>query len=450
MQKVDRLFVHCRELVTLTDGPATGPRRGAAMRQLGVIADGAVAVHDGRIVAVGTTDEITRDYEGGEELDLSGFVVMPGFVDCHTHPVFARTREAEFHMRCAGADYMAIAAAGGGILSSMQGVREADLDSLTTRTVEHLWGFLQHGITTIEAKSGYGLSLDAEKKSLEALADALGQVPIQARRTFLGAHEFPPEYRERRDDYVKLVCEEMLPALAPMADYCDVFAEPGVFDREQSARVLSAAKALGLGLRVHADEIEPMGGAELAVEHGALSCDHLGRISDAGIEALAGSDTVGVLLPGTIFFLAKPHYAPARRMIEAGCAVALATDFNPGSSHTQSMSMIHTIACTQMKMSAEEVIVASTINPAFSLRLDDEVGSLHPGKRADLCVLDLPSHQAVGYAFGGNPVVMTVKDGVPAVANVSEREPDWFGDDLEIVDPEIVDSPVDPGGEDGA
>ncbi|MCA8950929.1 MAG: imidazolonepropionase [Planctomycetes bacterium] len=427
---VDRLFVHCRELVTLSDGPPTGPRRGETMRRLGVIEDGAVAVRGGRIVAVGTTDAIAAEYDAAEELDLSGFVVLPGFVDCHTHPVFARTRENEFHMRCAGADYMAITAAGGGILSSMQAVRETDLETLTERTVEHLWGFLAHGTTTVEAKSGYGLSLAAEQKSLEALAAALAQVPIACKRTFLGAHEFPPEYRDDRAAYVQLVCEQMIPALAPLADYCDVFAEPGVFDREQSARVLAAARAHGLGLRVHADEIQPMAGAELAVEYGAASADHLGRISAAGIAALAGSDTVGVLLPGTIFFLGKTHYAPARAMIEAGCAVALATDFNPGSCHTQSMTLIHSLACTQMKMSAEEVITASTINPAFSLQLDAECGTLHPGKRADLCVLDLPSWRAVGYALGGNPVVMTVANGEPVVANVSEREPDWFeGDD---------------------
>jgi len=425
-ENVDRLFVHCRELVTLTEGPPTGPRRGEAMQQLGVIEDGAVAVRDGRIVAVGTTDALARDYRAAEELDLSGFVALPGFVDCHTHPVFARTREQEFHMRNAGADYMAIAAAGGGILSSMRAVRETDLEALTARTEDHLWGFLAHGTTTIEAKSGYGLSLPDEKKSLDALAAALAEVPIRARRTFLGAHEFPPEYRDNRDEYVRLVCEEMIPALAPLADYCDVFAEPGVFDRDQTARVLAAAKANGLGLRVHADEIQPMGGTELAVEYGAASCDHLGQISEAGIKALAASSTVGVLLPGTIFFLAKPGYAPARKMIEAGCAVALATDFNPGSSHTQSMTMIHTIACTQMKMSAEEVITASTINPAFSLQLDAEVGTLHPGKFADLVVLDIPSWRALGYAFGGNPVAMTIAAGMPRIANVSERDPDWF------------------------
>lgn len=424
-ETVDRLFVHCRELVTLADGPPAGPRRGAAMRQLGVIADGAVAVREGRVVATGTTERIVRDFRAADEIDLSGYVVLPGLVDCHTHPVFARTREDEFHQRNAGADYMAIAAAGGGILSSMRAVRETPLEDLADRTERHLWGFAAHGTTTVECKTGYGLSLADEEKSLLALQRAAAAVPLTIRRTFLGAHEFPPEYRADRDGYVRLLVEQMIPRLSPLADCCDVFAEPGVFDREQSERVLAAARAHGLRLRMHADEIQPMGGAELAVRLGADSADHLGRISEAGIAAMAASDTVGVLLPGTIFFLGKHHYAPARRMIEAGCAVALATDFNPGSCHTQSMPLIWTLACTQMKMSAEEAITASTINPAFSLRLDAEVGTLHAGKRADLCVLDLPGWRAVGYAFGGNPVVLTVKNGEPLVANVTERGPDW-------------------------
>ena len=432
LEIVDRLFVRCRQLVTLTDGAPTGPRRKDAMQAMGVVEDGAVAVKDGRIVAVGTTAEVTSRYRAPEELDLDGFVVLPGFVDCHTHPVFAETREREFHMRCAGADYMAIAQAGGGILSSMRAVRAASLEDLTERTEQHLWRFLAHGTTTIEAKGGYGLSLESEQKSMQALDAAAASVPLNLKRTFLGAHEFPPEHREDRDEYVRIVCEQMIPALAPMADYCDVFAEPGVFTKEQSERVLRAALDAGLRLRVHADEIQPMGGAEMAVALGADSADHLGQISDQGIEAMAASDTTGVLLPGTIFFLGKQGYAPARSMIDAGCAVALATDFNPGSSHTQSMTLIHTIACTQMKMSVEECIVASTINPAFSLQLDHDVGTLHPGKRADLCVLDVPSHRSLGYAFGGNPVAMTIKDGLPVVANVADRNPDWFGDGVAL------------------
>jgi imidazolonepropionase len=394
-----------------------------------VVRDGAIAVRDGRIVAVGPTDLIARAHRSREDLDLSDFVVLPGFVDCHTHPVFTRTREHEFHLRVAGADYLAIAEAGGGILSSMAAVRAAALDELTTATREHLWGFPAHGTTTVECKTGYGLSLVDEEKSLRALQAALGQVPVTARRTFLGAHEFPPEFRgtpEKRSEYVRILCAEMIPRLASLCDYCDVFAEPSVFDRAESERVLRAAQAHGLRLRVHADELQLMGGAELAVALGADSADHLRCISPAGIAALAQSDTVGVLLPGTVFSLGKDRYAPARAMIEAGCAVAIATDFNPGTCYTQSMAMVMTLACTQMKMSAEEVITAATINPAFSLRLDGEVGTLHPGKRADFVALDLPSWQAVGYAFGGNPVGLCVKDGVPLLANVVERQPDLF------------------------
>lgn len=396
------------------------------MQPLGVIEDGAVAVSAGKVVATGTTDEITKAFRADDELDLSGFVVTPGFVDCHTHPVFARTREREFHMRCAGADYMAIAQQGGGILSSMRAVRATELEELTAITEEHLWGFLQNGTTTIEAKSGYGLSLQDEEKSLRALIEAQQRVPIRCKRTFLGAHEFPPEYREDRDAYVELLCREMIPKLAKLADYCDVFAEPGVFDRVQSLRVLSAARSEGMRLRLHADELQPMGGAELAVELHADSADHLGRISDAGIAAMGKSDTVGVLLPGTGFFLGKDLYAPARRMIEAGCAIAIATDFNPGSCHTQSMTLVHTLACVKLKLTPQEALVASTINAAFSLQLDGEVGTLHAGKRADFAVLDLPSWEGIGYAFGGNPVAMTIASGEPVCVNASDRSPDPF------------------------
>lgn len=425
-ETVDRLFVHCKELITLADGPATGPRRGAALAAVGLVADGAIAVKDGRVVATGTTDDLARRYRAPEELDLSGFVIMPGLVDCHTHPVFVRTREDEFHLRCAGADYMAIAREGGGILSSMRAVRAASLEDLTAATVRHLQGFPVHGTTTVEAKTGYGLSVHDELKSLQALNAAIAEVPLTVRRTFLGAHEFPPEYRDDRDGWVRVLVEELMPAAAPLCDYCDVFAEPGVFDREQATRVLTAARAAGLRLRVHADEIQPMGGAELAVALGADSADHLGRISLEGQARLAGSETVAVLLPGTVFFLGKDHYAPARSMIEQGCIVALATDFNPGSCHTQSLTLIATLACVKMKLTPAECIAAMTINPAFSLQLDNEVGSLHPGKRADFVALDLPSWRGIGYAFGGNPVALTVKDGRPVVANVAEREPDLF------------------------
>ncbi|MEE8146416.1 MAG: imidazolonepropionase [Longimicrobiales bacterium] len=423
-EPIDSLFYHCGELVTLTDGPPTGPRRGSEMSKLGSIPDGAVAVHDQRIVETGPSDQLMRRYRARRELDLSGFLVMPGFVDCHTHPVFTRTREEEFHLRCAGADYMEIAARGGGILSSVKAVREASLEELTAATRGHLEAFLVHGTTTVEAKSGYGLTTADEDKSLKALNEAARSVPLTVSRTFLGAHEFPPEYREDRDAYVELVVREMLPQVVDLCESCDVFAEPGVFDRSQARRVLTAASGLGLRLRVHADEIQPMAGTELAVELGADSVDHLARISLDGQDQLAASRTTAVLLPGTTFFLGKSHYAPARSMIDKGCAVALATDFNPGSCHTQSMAAIITLGCLQLHMTPAECIHAVTINAAASLHLDDQVGTLHPGKRADLVALDLPSHRSLGYAFGGNPVGLTVVGGELAVINSVDRDQD--------------------------
>ncbi len=413
VETVDRLFVHAREVVTLADGPARGARRGAAMHELGVVTDGAIAVRDGRIVAVGKTDEVSKGYRAPIEHDLAGTVVLPGFDDCHTHPVFAATREDEFHMRCAGADYMAIAQAGGGILSSVRAVRAATEDELLARTLRIFDGFLAAGTTTIEGKSGYGLSVDDEVKSLRAMTRARDAHSLDVVRTFLGAHEVPLEYRERRDAYVDLVIDEMLPAVLGLCESCDVFAEPGVFDVEQSRRILRAAKDAGLRLRIHADEIRPMGGAELAVELGADAADHLPQVSEGGIRALASSDTTAVLLPGTSFYLGKPKHAPARALIEAGAAVALATDYNPGSCHTQSMPLIVTLACVLLHMGPAECIVATTINPAASLGLDADIGTLHVGKQADFVALDLPSHRALGYVFGGNPVVTTVKRGEP-------------------------------------
>jgi imidazolonepropionase len=415
----DRLYVNARELVTLADGP-TGPRRRSEMRRLGVIEDGAMAVRNGRVLATGKTTELQPRYPGFEEVDLNQHVVLPGFVDCHTHPVFAATREEEFHMRCGGADYMAIAAAGGGILSSVRAVRAASLEELTETVRKNLDGFLAHGTTTIEAKSGYGLSTESEVKSLKALTTAAADHPISVSRTFLGAHEFPPEYRDpphKRDEYVNLVVEEMLPAVDGLCESCDVFAEPGVFDSDQARRVMLAAKERGLRLRLHVDELKPMAGAELAVELGADSADHLGCVSTEGQDRLAASNTTAVLLPGTTFYLGKKEHAPARSLLEKGCAVALATDFNPGSCYTQSMPLIISFACILLHMTVEECICATTINPAASLHLDNEIGTLHDGKRADFVALDIPTYKALGYVLGGNPVAMTVKDGAIVYSN---------------------------------
>ena len=418
---VDHIYLHCKELVTLAVGAPRGARRGKDLGEIGLVRDGALAVRQGRIVASGTTDEVMRRFTAHATTDLDSYVVVPGFVDCHTHPVFVGTREDEFHQRHAGADYLAIAQQGGGILKTVRALRAASLSELTAATRDHLDGFLQHGTTTIEAKTGYGLSTAAEEKSLDALDAARKEHPLRISSTFLGAHEFPPEFREDREAYVRLLIEEMLPRVKGRVDSCDVFAEPKVFDRTQSLRILSAARAEGLRLRVHADEIEPMGGAGLAVDLGADSADHLQRISLDDQDRLARSPTTAVLLPGPSFLLGKPGHAPARSLLDKGAAVALATDFNPGTCYTQSLPAILTLACVNLKMRPEECLWAATQNAAASLHLDGDVGSLHPGKRCDLAVLELPSYRALGYAYGGNPVVMTVMDGETVWVNTAER-----------------------------
>jgi len=423
MRTADRVYIHCKELCTLGAGPATGARRGAELRDVGMIEDGAVAVCDGEVVATGPTSEVLASFPDAARVDLSDFVVVPGFVDCHTHPVFAQTRESEFHMRCAGADYMEIAAAGGGILNSSERTRAASHEELAEVVATNFDRFLHNGTTTIEAKSGYGLTTQSEVASLQVLTDVADTHPLRVRRTFLGAHEFPEGFRDTaagRDDYVREVIDEMLPAVEGLCESCDVFAEPGVFDRDQARRIMTAAKDRGLGLRMHVDEILPMGGAELAVSLGADSADHLARVSLRGIAELADSDTTAVLLPGTTFYLGKERHAPARKMIDAGCAVALATDFNPGSCYTQSMGLIITLGCVLLKMSPEECLHAVTINAAASLGLDAQVGSLHPGKRADMVVLDLPSYRALGYQMGGNRVVSTIVGGEPVMVNAHD------------------------------
>jgi imidazolonepropionase len=408
---VDRLFLHARELVTLADGPARGPRRGA-IEPPRVQVDGAIAVRDGRIVATGSSDGLQQRFVAREVVDLRGLVVFPGFVDSHTHPVFAKTREREFHLRCAGADYMAIAAAGGGILESVRALRETDEDELVTMVRSRLDGFLAHGTTTIEGKSGYGLSVDAELRSLRALTRAASNHPLTVSRTFLGAHEVPAEYRPHTDRYVDHVIAEMLPAVLPWCESADVFAEPKVFDAQRSRRILEAARDAGLRLRVHADEIEPMRGAQLACELDADSADHLAVIDAEGVAMLSIARTTATLLPGTSFYLRKPKHAPARALLTAGAAVALATDFNPGSCYTMSMPLIATLACVLYGMTPAECLVAMTINPAASLHLDADRGTLHDGKCADFVALDLPSWLGLGYVFGGNPARVTVKDGV--------------------------------------
>lgn len=410
-ESVDTLFVGISELVTLQEGPERGGVRGAELDQAEVVRDGAIAVREGRIVATGTTEALMKVYEAPKPRDLRGLVVLPGFVDAHTHPVFGETREGEFHLRCRGADYVEIAKQGGGILSSVRSLRAISEERLLGLVEKRLRGFLALGTTSIEGKSGYGLSLESELKSLRALQKASLETGLTVSPTFLGAHEVPPEFREDPDAYVDLLCEEMLEAARPLADSCDAFIESHVFGLDQGRRIFQKADSLGYRIRAHVDELSPLGGTELAVELGAASADHLLYLSEEGLERLAASETTAVLLPGTSFFLGKDRYAPGRRLADAGALVALATDFNPGSCYTQSLPMIATLACLHFAFSPAECLNAMTRNAAYSLGLDAERGTLHPGKAADFAAFDLPSFAGLGYRFGDNSCVLTVKDG---------------------------------------
>ena len=410
-QKVERIYLGADQGVPLTEGPPSGPRRGSGAGKVEVVPDFALAVEGGMVAGAGPRKEILSRFQAAETVHLGGGVLVPGFVDPHTHPVFFQTREKEFHMRVAGASYVEISKAGGGILASLKGVREADEAELVRRVLRRFDRMLLEGTTLIEAKSGYGLTPESEEKSLRVLRAAAEAHPLDVAPTFLGAHEVPPEYREDRKAYVDLLCREMLPAARGWAEYADIFTEAHVFGLEDSRTYLSRAKELGFGLRVHADEIEPMGGAELAVELGAASADHLVEISSKGIDALARSDTTAVLLPATTFQLGKERYAPARDLLEAGAVVALASDFNPGTSYCWSMPLVAAVACVKMKLTPGEALAASTINGAFSLGRDGEAGSLHEGKRADFAVLDLPSFDGLGYALASGLARWVVKGG---------------------------------------
>jgi imidazolonepropionase len=370
------------------------------MRELGIIADGGMLVEDDRIVLVGARAEIESRIDSGcEVVDAGQRVVMPGFVDAHTHPVFGGNRANEFEQRIAGASYAEIAAAGGGIRSTVRQTRAAGEEELFDATSRYARWFLESGTTTIEAKSGYGLTLEAESKLLQVIRRIQ---PLRCVPTFLGAHEIPDEYRGRTRDYVRLVVEEMLPEVArtKLAEYCDVFCEPGIFSVEDSRRVLTAARSLGLGARIHADQLSNSGAAALAAELGAATADHLEHTDALGILALQAAGVQPVLLPGSVYALGSTRYPAARAMIEAGLALVLATDFNPGSSPTPSMPMILSLACTQMKMTPAETITAATINAAYSLGRGGEIGSLEPGKLADFVTHDCSDFREIPYFFG--------------------------------------------------
>ncbi len=410
--EADLLVENAVQLVTLI--PPSRPVN--AEEKLGLIPDGTLAAKDGRIVWVGPAAEASKQVSllpGGKEMDASGKVVLPGFIDSHTHLIFAGTREKEFELRLQGASYQEIAAKGGGIKSTVEKTRRATQEELVGIGKKNLDSMLSLGTTTVEAKTGYGLSTKDEIKMLEALRDLGREHPVEVVPTFLGAHEIPPEYAGKTEDYVRLVIDEMIPAVAEkkLALFCDVFCEKGVFSLEQSRRVLEAGKSYGLMPKLHADELTPLGGADLAAEIGAVSADHLLFISEKGMEAMAQKGTVATLLPGTAFFLFLGRYAPARRMISKGVTVALASDFNPGSCMTESLPLITTIACTQMRMTPAEAILGITLNAAKALKKEKEIGSLEPGRQADLVILDIPDYRHLSYHFGVNHVWKVIKKG---------------------------------------
>ncbi len=398
----------------LTLGSPGGPKRGAAMRELGVLSDGAVAIRDGRILATGPAHDLCERVRAAATLNVAGRIVMPGFVDPHTHLVWAGERADEFEKRIAGASYMEIMAAGGGIMSTVRHTRAATKEELVAQSRPRLARMLAHGTTTVEIKTGYGLNTADELKQLAAIRLLQAQTPATLVPTFLGAHAVPAEYQHQVDRYVDLVVEETLPAMAGTDDppaFCDVFCEKGAFSLDQSRRVLEAARTLGFRLKIHVDEFEALGGTRLAVELGAISADHLVCTPADELENLARSETIGVALPGTPFGLAHHAYTPARALIDHGGAVALATDCNPGTCWCENMQFMIALACRYMGMTTAEAIAAATINAAHAVGLGHEVGSLEPGKRADLIVLDVPSYRSLGYRFGTNLVETVIVGG---------------------------------------
>ena len=417
------LLVNIGQLLTLRSA-VDGPRRGALLSELGIIRDAAVLCLGGKIVSAGTTRDALRDpwlkknRKKITEIDCGGRVVLPGFVDSHTHPVFAHPRLVDFEKRISGANYEEIAEAGGGIRSSIDGVRKAGKSVLTKKVSAVLGEMARHGTTTVEAKSGYGLNLESELKSLEAIRAAAREWPGTVVPTFLGAHVVPAEYRGRPREYVDLVCHEMIPAVAKrkLAQFVDVFCDRGAFSAEETGQIFTAAEEHGLAVRAHLGQLSETRLGPLLQYHPA-SLDHMDYANDADLAALAQSDTVATFVPGANYFLGLSRYPDARRLIASGVAVALATDYNPGSSPTLSMPMAMSLACTHMKMSPAEAIAAATINGAWALRLADRKGSVEAGKDADLAVFDVGDYREIPYWFGANRCELTIMNGVPIPAS---------------------------------
>jgi len=406
------LISNIRQLVTVRSGGKPF-KAGREMREIGVLENASVLIENGVITWIGNASDFTNTLQpDADTLDGSSYVALPGFVDAHTHALFGGSRENEFALRSEGKTYQDIAAQGGGILSTVNATRAATKKELKKATSKRLDAMMKHGTTTVEIKSGYGLSEESEIKMLEAITELAEEHFISIRSTFLGAHALPPEFKERRAEYIDLLCNRMMPYIAKrrLAQFCDVFCEVGYFSVEESRKILEQARTHGLALKLHADEFNSIGGTQLAAQLQAASVDHLEHISDDAIAGLRQGKTLAVLLPGVSFFLRNP-YAPARKLIDAGVPVAIASDFNPGSCMSFSMPLMMTIACTQMSITPEEAITAVTLNGAAAMGVSDQVGSIEVGKRADIVLYDIPHYRYLAYHFGTNLAAKIIKNG---------------------------------------
>jgi len=410
----DLVIIHANELITMNTAFGA-PRKGEGMSELAIFYDGAIAIKDDRIIFVGSTDELMSKFSFGEitrKIDASNKLVTPGFVDPHTHIIFDGTRENELSMKLKGKSYLEILKEGGGILKTVRETRNAPIEKLIENGKKILYRMISYGTTTLETKSGYGLTTESEIKILKAIK-VLNEVhPIDIVSTFLGAHAIPTEYENRANDYVDLIISEMIPRIVKenLAEFCDVFCEKGIFSIKQTRKILETAKRYGLTPQIHIDEIVDTYGAKLAADINAIQAGHLLKSNDEGLKAMAEADVIATLLPGTPFCLMSNKYAPARKMIDLGIPIALATDLNPNC-WTESMQMIIALACYNMRLSPAEALAASTINSACALQRQDEIGSLEIGKKADLIVFDVPNHNFLPYQFGVNLVSMVVKNG---------------------------------------